>query len=289
MEEGVQRWVVDISKWDPSPQEFSSVVSLLPQGEHSAITRFYRMEDRKRALVSRLLQYALVHQVLGTPFDEITINRTVEGKPYLEYEKVGLEFPNFNFNVSHQGDFVAIASEPLCLVGLDIVSFVIPEKETIIGFIQNFTPYFSSLEWGNIVNAGSCEDILVEFCRYWCLKEAYVKAIGSGLGYGLDKVEFHNTRWTNISVKINGEDMKEWGFWLFELGKRHWVSIARGHPRSACESFKRTLRRSEFNEEEYHLGFHLPNVDFSLRTVEQLISVLRGETHGVAADEKNSK
>jgi 4'-phosphopantetheinyl transferase len=48
----------------------------------------------------------------------------------------------------------------VCLVGLD--------KETVLGFIQNFSSYFSSLEWDNIVNAGSCEDILVEFYRYGC-------------------------------------------------------------------------------------------------------------------------
>ncbi|XP_040995027.1 L-aminoadipate-semialdehyde dehydrogenase-phosphopantetheinyl transferase-like [Juglans microcarpa x Juglans regia] len=277
MERGVQRWVVDISKWEPSPHDFSSALSLLPQHEHFFITRFIRMEDRKRALVSRFLQYALVHELLGIPFDEITINRTVEGKPYLEYDKVGLEFPNFNFNVSHHGDFVAIASEPLCLVGLDIVSCVIPLKETVLDFVQNFSSYFSHLEWDNIVNAGSSDDILAEFYRYWCLKEAYVKAIGSGLAYGLDKVEFHNTRWTSISVKINGEDVKEWKFWLVELGKRHWVSIARGHPRSATESYKRTLKRSEFNNEDYHKGLHLPSVDFVFKTVEELILLMNSK------------
>jgi 4'-phosphopantetheinyl transferase len=87
---------------------------------------------------------------------------------FQEYDKVGWEFPNFNFNVSHHGDYVAIASEPLCLVGLDIVSCVIPQKETVLGFVQNFSSYFSSLEWDNIVNAGTCEDILVEFYRYGC-------------------------------------------------------------------------------------------------------------------------
>lgn len=45
--------------------------------------RFLKMEDRKRALVSRLLQNALVHEVLGIPVDEIIIKRTIEGKPYL--------------------------------------------------------------------------------------------------------------------------------------------------------------------------------------------------------------
>ena len=45
--------------------------------------RFVRSEDRKRALVSRLLQYALVHEVLGISIGEIVIKRTLEGKPYL--------------------------------------------------------------------------------------------------------------------------------------------------------------------------------------------------------------
>nr|POE54595.1 l-aminoadipate-semialdehyde dehydrogenase-phosphopantetheinyl transferase [Quercus suber] len=154
-------------KVDPSPNDFCSALSLLPQHQRSFVTRFVRMEDRKWALVSRLLQYALVHEVLGIPFDEIIINRTFEGKPYLENDNAGLEFPNFNFNVSHHGDYVAIASEPLCLVGLDIVSYDIPPKETILEFIQNFSSYFSSLEWDNIVNAGSCDGILAEFSNFY--------------------------------------------------------------------------------------------------------------------------
>lgn len=76
------------------------------------------------------------------------------------------EFPNFNFNTSHHGDYVAIASEPLCLVGLDIVSNVIPWKETVTEFIQNFSSYFSNLEWDNIITSGNSNDILFEFYRY---------------------------------------------------------------------------------------------------------------------------
>ncbi|XP_034703289.1 L-aminoadipate-semialdehyde dehydrogenase-phosphopantetheinyl transferase-like isoform X2 [Vitis riparia] len=204
MEKGVERWAVDISEWNPTSHQFSFALSLLPQHHHSSITRFVKMEDRKRALVSRLLQYALVHQVLGIPFHQIIIKRTIEGKPYLEYDEVNLEFPNFNFNTSHQGDYVAIASEPLCLVGLDIVSPVIPGKETILEFVRNFSQYFSAWEWGCIVNAGTSDEILVEFYRYWSLKEAFVKAMGTGLAYRLDNVEFCHTNWTNIYVNMNG-------------------------------------------------------------------------------------
>ncbi|XP_057979006.1 uncharacterized protein LOC131165337 isoform X3 [Malania oleifera] len=237
--------------------------------------RFVRMEDRKRALVSRLLQYSLVHEVLGIPSDEISINRTAEGKPYVECDQMNLEFPNFNFNTSHHGDYVAIASEPICLVGVDIVSRTIPKNEAVPEFILNFSSYFSTWEWSKIIYSNSCDEMLNEFYRYWCLKEAFVKAIGTGMWYRLDKIEFHHNRWSDIFVKIDGRELEDWKFWLSELGKGHWVSIAKGHPRAATDSYKRTLKRTEFDEEEYHLGLHLPNVSFELQTVDQLVRLLQ--------------
>ncbi|KAK7279042.1 hypothetical protein RJT34_24085 [Clitoria ternatea] len=276
MEEGVRRWVVDISKWD---NDFSFALSLLPSHEHSSVSRFVKIEDRKRALISRMLQYALVHHVLNIPFHEIIIKRTLEGKPFLDCDQFGLRFPNFNFNVSHHGDYVAIASEPVCLVGLDIVSYAVPHGETIMEFIQFFSSYFSTLEWDNIVNAGPSDHVLIEFYRYWSLKEAYVKAIGSGLTEGLNRVEFSHTSWTNISAKVDGKIMTDWRFWLFELGERHCVSIARGHPMSAAMNYRTTLKKVDFTEDEYYQGLHLPSVDFVKLDVEQLISLLQKAFH----------
>lgn len=273
MEKGVLRWLVNTSQWDPSPHEFSIAMSVLPQQEHSSITRFVKIEDRKRALVSRLLQYALVHQALGIPFDEIIINRTAEGKPCLESHKKNVKFPNFNFNVSHHGDYVGIASEPICIVGLDIVSCFIPGKETVSEFIHNFSSYFSSSEWEKIVNAGSDDDVMDVFFRYWCLKEAFVKALGTGVGYKLDYVEFQHKNWADISVKVDGDVLKDWNFWLFELQGRHLVAVARGHPRDASESYKKTLKQTHFEDDEYKQGFHLPNPKFVTKTVEELCAL----------------
>ncbi|KAL0403553.1 UNVERIFIED_CONTAM: hypothetical protein Sradi_1996100 [Sesamum radiatum] len=132
LEKGVQRWVVDIAEWEPSSDDFSQAMAFLPHHEYASITRFVKLEDRKRALISRLLQYALVHQVLGITFDDIVIRRTPEGKPFL-------------------------------------------------------------------------------------------------------------------------------------------VSIARGHPRTAIESYKRTLKQTEFDDKEYDLGLHLPNASFKFLTVKDLV------------------
>ncbi|KAL6009813.1 hypothetical protein ACLOJK_000242 [Asimina triloba] len=355
MEKGIRRWVVDISHWNPPQNEFLSALSLLPLHEHASITRFFKFEDKKRALVSRLLQYVLVHQVLQIPFEEIVIKRTIEGKPYLvqrvqmfpnfksgevqiqysffksgkiqknnnnaylsaaqtgevhkknvnENVTEGSEFPNLNFNASHHGDYVGIASEPLCLVGLDIVSHTIPKQETAQEFIGHFSTYLTRLEWNKIVNAGSADEILAEFYRcsnislleewllgcfngikemticigkmkdriYWCLKEAYVKAIGAGLGYRLDRLEFHHTKWNDISVHVDGELSREWRFWLFNLGKQHLACVVRGPPSGAVESYRRSLKQVDFKEEEYYSALEFPNTGFVFLTVQQLISM----------------
>ncbi|KAK2400433.1 4'-phosphopantetheinyl transferase superfamily [Trifolium repens] len=279
MEKGVKRWVVDISKWNPQPTHFSLALSLLPSQQHSSIIRFFKFEDRKRALISQMLQYALLYDLIkiNIPF---IIKRTSQNKPYLDlldYDKLGLTiFPNFNFNVSHHGDYVAIASEPLCLVGIDIVSFDIPQGgETVAEFIRVFSSYFSTLEWDNIVNAGTSDDVLIEFYKYWSLKEAYVKAMGSGLIEGLNKVEFSHSNWKNISATMDGKVMDLWRFWLIELGERHCVAIARGPPKSADISYKSTLKKVEFTEDEYNIGLHLPNVDFVELSVDQLVLILQ--------------
>ena len=50
---------------------------------------------------------------------QIVLGRTAKGKPYLvSPNPKALEYPNFNFNVSHHGKYVVIASEPLRLVQL---------------------------------------------------------------------------------------------------------------------------------------------------------------------------
>ncbi|GJN28384.1 hypothetical protein PR202_gb16497 [Eleusine coracana subsp. coracana] len=268
-ESGVRRWLVDITRWRPSPAEFDAATSLLPPHERPAIARFVREDDRKRALVSRLLQYSLVHQVLGVPFHQISIRCTTEGKPYLPHDQ-DETFPNFSFSTSHQGDYVGIASEPLCLVGLDIVSISKPPGETVAEFIRHFSSYLTDHEWSCIVRAGSPNEVLTEFYRYWCLKEAYVKAIGAGVGFGLHRLEFRHVGWTNISIRIDGQGSRKWTFWLFKLDEMHLASIAKGHPEDAVNSYKKTLSSLTIEEEQLQATLEIPEEGFVLRTVEQL-------------------
>ncbi|KAG8089156.1 hypothetical protein GUJ93_ZPchr0011g27894 [Zizania palustris] len=266
-----RRWLVDVAQWRPSPAQFQAAATLLPPHDRRAIARFVREDDRKRALVSRLLQYSLIHHALGIPLHQIRINRTLEGKPYLQNKNAS--FPSFNFNTSHQGDYVGIASEPMCLVGLDIVCISNPQRETALEFISSFTSYLTDHEWNCIVSSGTPDEMLNEFCRYWCLKEAFVKAIGAGVGFGLQRLEFHHVNWTNISLCIDGEEARKWRFWLFKLDAMHLASIAKGHREDATDSFKRTFPDVVVQEEELNTAVEIPEEAFTFWSVEQLIQL----------------
>ena len=64
---------------------------------------------------------------MGIPYNKIVFARTEKGKPYLKNE-VSTTFPNFNFNVSHQGQYAVLAAEPEYQVGIDVMQIEKPSK-----------------------------------------------------------------------------------------------------------------------------------------------------------------
>jgi len=95
--------------------------------------RYLQPDDRKRALVSRLLARRGCAVALALPHAAVRIARTRGRKPFLAAPRDGgggggggsgvrgpidgrrsdsrVSLPNFNFNVSHEGDYVVLASE----------------------------------------------------------------------------------------------------------------------------------------------------------------------------------
>jgi len=54
--------------------------------------------------------------------------------------------------------------------------------------------------------------------KIWCLKEAYVKAIGEGVGFGLQRIDISlNDHGILDSVKVDGKSLEGDG-WSVELG-----------------------------------------------------------------------
>lgn len=78
---GSKLWLVNIAEvGEPQPLDaarFEFLLSLLPQNERSAVTRFLQQKDRERALVSRIMQRKLVSDVIGVDFASAIIGRTL--------------------------------------------------------------------------------------------------------------------------------------------------------------------------------------------------------------------
>ncbi len=112
---------------------------------------FIQQEDKKRALVSRLLQRKAVLETCVSSgvvktYADARIRLTKGRKPYTVNVKPA-DAPNWNFNVSHEGHFTALASEPFCVCGLDVSAprqLRVPDGKSLLEAVrlvkENFAP-----------------------------------------------------------------------------------------------------------------------------------------------------
>jgi len=207
--------------------------------------------DAKSACIGRLLLRMLIHKELQIPYKEIKLARTKEGKPYLENPST--LFPNFNFNVSHHSHWVVLASEPHDLIGVDVMDMKVPRRQKdadVAEFFNTMKHCFTPLEWNNIRYVNDVNSQEKQFFRHWALKESYIKAVGIGLGFELQRAEFtldNNHNGSLATVRIDKKERPEWKFYLDYPDNWHVVACATGPPSEAVETFKKTLTKPTDN------------------------------------------
>ena len=209
------------------------------------ITRSYaRPLDRRRALASCLAQHAAVCAGLGFEWGRSPgISRTLRGgKPFVARRRKvetaadeggaggggahssAAAAPNFNFNVSHDGPWLALAAEPLLLVGVDVCSPrvigggagagggerggagrteddanrasrpALSPPSPALGAARLRSSLGSALsdpEWSRVALEPEAASQDALFRKFWALREAWSKARGDGLGAAdLARAEF---------------------------------------------------------------------------------------------------
>lgn len=141
--------------------------TMLPEEVTEKAARYHNPKDRLRNLAGEALSRYVIQQTTGRlPAGAFPCSE--HGKPYLEKEDIF-------FNISHSGDYVAVAisSEN---IGVDI-------EKLRRNKMQVARRFFSEEEIHALQTTTTPDE---DFTRLWSLKEAYLKYAGSGLTEALN-------------------------------------------------------------------------------------------------------
>lgn len=139
-----------------------------------------RTEKGKRCfLVSRAMIRTLLGTAIGCPPTALTVTVDTLGKPFIDRPTT-----RWQFNVSHSHGLVSLALAYNIAVGVDV-----EYQRRNIETLQLARHFFHPRELQQL-EALPTDEQQQHFFKLWTLKEAYVKAIGSGLTHALDSFGF---------------------------------------------------------------------------------------------------
>ena len=154
-----------------------SYLRTLAEDERVRANRFHFDQHRRHFVVARGFLRALLARYLDTTPEAVRFAYGPYGKPVLEGES------SLRFNASHSGDWAVYAFVQDHEVGIDVEE--IKEDFGTEGIAERF---FSTGEVQTL-NALPEAEKPAAFFRCWTRKEAYIKAIGSGLSHPLDSFD----------------------------------------------------------------------------------------------------
>jgi len=215
------------SSWTPTLSDWIMAGRLIQPEERRRISKFYFLNDAKLSLCARLLIRYSISKVAEIPWKDIKLSRDDRSKPVL------LNKPSVHFNASHDGDWSVAACSCRDNVGTDVMNVVRNQGETS-RFFKLMRSKFSDEEWKLILAPNEDVDKMKRFYRYWCLKESYVKAIGTGISYPLEKLTFLPSQLeldlqtiSTTELLIDNCKASQWSFEESMLDSDHCVSVAR--------------------------------------------------------------
>ncbi|EPS40299.1 hypothetical protein H072_5899 [Dactylellina haptotyla CBS 200.50] len=271
------RWLLNVEPLWNTPEEFTQTLNYLPSSTHSHVLKYFRPSDRKLALGSQILQHLLVSKFRNIPFRDVTIVRNFGGvqggRPVFVGTDSGVE--GLEYNVSHHGGVVAITSrlDPPREdggggkdvgggIGVDVADYE-QRPRYIEGNLAAVFEWADGFEQGGVFTRwemegatgglrgmagdeeGQMEEVVKGVHLNWAVKEAYVKAVGTGLVTDLTAVEFglegvketldSGERSRGVQLWLGkGAERREGSEWYFEVERvqreglegRYCVAIA---------------------------------------------------------------
>lgn len=176
----VDVYIANVSLLAPPGAE-AAFTSRLTAEECARIERMKSPERRRQYTVSRVLVRAALAEWSGTPAGAWQIVAEENRRPFAHPPMPGATVPSLNW--SHSGAHVVCALCAAGEVGVDIECIEARDIDTLAGEVM-------AREEREFLVRQPEPSRLETFYRFWTLKEAYVKAIGTGLATPLRQLQF---------------------------------------------------------------------------------------------------
>jgi len=195
---------------DINEENLNELCLLIDSEKKCKVEKFINKKDKIRTLIGEILIRTIIIENLKIDNRHIRFNKNQYGKPYLK------EYPNFNFNLSHSGDYVlcAIDDKP---IGVDI------EEIKHMAFKEIAKNFFTTKEFQYIVMEDS-KFQLDRFYEIWTLKESYIKCCGQGLTMPLKSFSIEIDQYENIKI-ISSNENRGHTFKLFDIELGYKVAV----------------------------------------------------------------
>ena len=161
-------------------REVARAAGLLSDAERQRASRFLFDRDRDRFIVGRARLRQLLAARLGTRPESVELVYGAHGKPALARRFADADL---RFNVSHCDDVTLYAFSCGREIGVDV------EAVRAIRDADDIAARFFSHRENQAYRALAPRDRPLGFFQCWTRKEAFIKALGDGLSYPLDRFD----------------------------------------------------------------------------------------------------
>jgi 4'-phosphopantetheinyl transferase len=187
--------------------DLANFSALINTAETGRANRYLQLRDKNRFVISRAALRIILARYLNRHPEQIEFEIGVNKKPFLKNASL-------HYNVSHSGDWIAIAVSETN-TGIDI-EFVDPSFR----YHDIISEYFSTEEAKYIVD----DDAHSRFFLLWTRKEALTKATGKGLDDDLKLIPALDGEYSVEADLL--KSVSNWYVNSFELSAGYLASIA---------------------------------------------------------------
>jgi 4'-phosphopantetheinyl transferase len=218
-----------------APADCHRWLGILDHEERERAARFHFELDRREFIAAHALLRSMLTFYLDRPAPAWRFSTDASGKPALAGDTALNEC---QFSLSHTRGLVAAAIASHGKLGVDVEKIDLAKADLSVA-----NTYFAPSEIVILQRTSEAERPNL-FFRLWTLKEAYLKAIGTGLDTALDSFAFAFDP-VRISFADARDDPNRWHFAMLPASDQHVLSLAISRPSDSVRVATRAMAATE--------------------------------------------